>query len=98
MAAAAARWNHRMIVAASPSSAAFTGALGLAVSSVEVVARAENVESRELFFIQRVLHLLETGYGSRAPHRAVCSSQALDSCWSVRGSRLGTVGIRTSKL
>ncbi|KAH0878873.1 hypothetical protein HID58_066267, partial [Brassica napus] len=53
MAAAAARWNHRMIVAASPSSAAFTGALGLAVSSVEVVARAENVESRELFFIQR---------------------------------------------
>ncbi|KAG2269978.1 hypothetical protein Bca52824_064533 [Brassica carinata] len=68
------------IVAASPSSAAFTGALGLAVSSVEVVARAENVESRELFFIQRVLHLLETGYGSRAPHRAVCSSQALDSC------------------
>ncbi|KAH0911202.1 hypothetical protein HID58_034523 [Brassica napus] len=42
------------IVAASPSSAAFTGALGLAVSSVEVVARAEKVESRELFFIQRV--------------------------------------------
>ncbi|CAG7864278.1 unnamed protein product, partial [Brassica rapa] len=42
------------IVAASPSSAAFTGALGLTASSVEVVARAEKVESRELFFIQRV--------------------------------------------